>query len=336
MHSAKTEDQEMRMPFATQVGLIVGISMCYSTLVLAQDSAASYPAKPVRVIVATAAGGAVDIQARLFAQKLSENLRRTFVVENRPGAGNTIGTEYVARSAPDGYTLLAVAPGFTYSSALYKNVQYDPEKDFSAVSLLSKSSYLLVVHPSLPVKSVGEWIALAKARPGQLNAGVPSGAFGHLATIWLAESAKVKIQIIPYKGTGPMAIDLVAGELQMSFSSALANLNYVKLGKLKALGISTSSRSAILPGIPPIAEAIPAFELSSWHGWVAPAGTPAAIVDKLYAELAKVSKSPEISKALLEDGGEVAGSTPEQFRRLISAEIDRWRKVVVIANMTVQ
>lgn len=303
---------------------------------LAQALAEAYPTKPVRVIVPTSPGGAIDTQGRLLAQKLSESLRQTFIVENRAGAGSTIGIGYVAKSTADGYTLLATSPSFTFSPAVYKNLPYDPEKGFSPVSFLAKSPYLLVVHPSLPARSVKEWVALARARPGQLNAGVPHGAFAHLATLWLAESAKIRLQLVPYKGTGPVVIDLMAGELHMTFANVLSTLPYVKLGKLRGLAVSTVARSAVLPNIPTIAEAVPGFELYSWHGWLAPMGTPPAIISKLSGELAQIVKSPEIVKVLSDDGGEPVGSTPEQFRQLISTEIDRWRKVVVKSNMKVQ
>ncbi len=329
-------DRYMKPLSGLRLILIFAATAWASSFALAQETYDAYPTKPVRVVVPSAPGGAIDIQARLLSLKLSESMKKAFVVENRAGAGNTIGISYVAKSAPDGYTLLALAPGFTFSPALYKNLPYDPEKDFVPISLVAKSPYLLVTHPSLPVRSIKEWIAFARSRPGQMNTGVPGGAFGHLATIFLAESAKVKIQIIPFKGTGPVVIGLIAGELHMAFANVLSTIPYVKMGKLQLLGASTIGPTPALPGVPSISEAVPGFELYSWHGWVAPAATPPALVNKIYMELAKVSKLPEIAKALSDDGGEPIGSTPDQFRQFITTEIVRWRKVVTNSNMTVQ
>ncbi len=318
------------------VSLVTAILGWLPAFTLAQEAVENYPSKPVRVVVPSAPGGAIDIQARLFSQKLSEKLGKTFLVENRPGAGNTIGIGYVAKSAPDGYTLLALAPGFTFSPALYKNLPYDPQRDFSPISLVARSPYLLVVHPSLPVKSVRELIALAKTRPGQINAGVPGGAFSHLATAWLTQLAKVEIQIVPFKGGGPSVLATVTGEVQMAFVNVLSALPQVKLGKLKLLGASTNVPTPALPGVPTIAEAIPGFELYSWHGWVTPVGTPPAIVNKLSNELATIVRTPAVMNTLSNDGGEPIGSTPQEFGELISAEIVRWRKVVANSKMTVR
>ena len=326
----------MKVSNEVKTVLIAAAAALFSNFVLAQESADSYPAKPVRIVVPTAPGGATDIQARLFAQKLSENMRGVFFIDNRPGAGNTIGTSFVAKSAPDGYTLLALAPGFTFSPALYKNLPYDSEKDFAPISLMVKSPYLLAVHPSLPVTSVKEWIQLAKARPGQLNTGVANGAFSHLATVWLLQSANVNVQVIPFKGVEPAVFGTMTGDLQMVFGNVISVYPHVKTGKLKLLGASMLAPSAALPNVPIIAEAIPGFELSSWHGWAAPAGTPAVIINRISAELARISKSPEIAKALQNDGGEAVAGSPEQLRQLISTEIGRWRKVVAKSNMTVQ
>ena len=303
----------------------------------AQD-AADYPAKPVRIIVAQAPGGGTDIQARLFSAKLSENFGRQFLVENRIGAGNTIGFAYVAKAAPDGYTLAAITPSFTFSPALYKNLPYDQVRDFAPISNVTQAPYLLLVNPSLPVKSVKEWIALAKARPGQLNAGVGgAGSFTHLAMAWLADLTDVQIAYIPYKGTGPVLIDLMAGQLHMTFGNVLSSLPYVKNGKMRALATSMSKRSAVLPDLPTIAEAgVSGYDLNTWHGWAAPAGTAPAIVNRMSLELARVVKSPQISAQLAADGGEPVGSTPEEFRKLILSEIARWRNVVANSRIQVE
>ncbi len=313
------------------------VCICTQYPAIAQDTA-DYPSKPVRIIVAQATGGGTDIQARLFSAKLSENLGRQFLVENRIGAGNTIGFGYVAKAAPDGYTLAAITPSFTFSPALYRNLPYDPVKDFAPISNVTQAPYLLLINPALPAKSVREWVALAKTRPGQLNAGVGgAGSFTHLAMAWLADLTNVEIAYIPYKGTGPVLVDLMAGQLHMTFGNVLSSLPYVKNGKMRALATSMHTRSAILPELPTIAEAgVTGYDLNTWHGWAAPAGTSPAIVSKMSLELAKVVRSPSISEQLAADGGEPVGSTPDEFRKLILSEIARWRKVVSKSRITVE
>ena len=315
----------------------LALAALIATPVQAQD-AGDYPARPVRVVVAQAPGGGTDIQARMFSTKLSENLGRQFLVDNRTGAGNTIGFSFVAKSAPDGYTLLAVTPSFTFSPALYKNLGYDPVKDFAPISNVTQAPYLLLVNPSLPVKSVKEWIAYAKANPGKMNAGVGgAGSFTHLAMAWLADSAKVEVAIIPYKGTGPVLIDLMAGQVNSTFGNVLSTLPHVKSGKMRALATSMNKRSAVLPDLPTIAESgFPDYNLNTWHGWAAPAGTPSGIITKMSVDLARVVKSPQIAEQLAADGGEPVGSTPEEFRQLIAAEVPRWRRVVANAKITVE
>ncbi len=297
-----------------------------------------YPTKPVRVILASAPGTAVDVVGRLVAGKLSENLKRQFVVDNRPGAGGTIGMGLAAKSAPDGYTLLSVAPVFTFGPALRPDLPYDPVKDFVPIALVAKAPYLLVVHPSLPVKSAKELIALAKSKPGALDVGVgSSGSFTHLATAYFAFTAKIKVTIIPYKGSGQVMVDAIAGQIHMFFGSVLIALSHVKSGRLRALAVSSAERSSVLPELPTLSESgVRGYDVTFWNGWVAPAGTPAAIVSKLSAELGKAVKSPDVAKNLAEDGGEPVGSTPEQFEQLIATEVPRWRKVVRDSGMRVE
>lgn len=321
-----------------KAAITIAVAIWLPGIVVAQEPAASYPTKPVRVIVPVSPGGGLDVLARLFAQQLSSNLQRTFLVDNRPGASNTIGTAVVARSAPDGYTLLALTPNHCIQPAVSASLPYDGIRDFEPISLVTKTPFLLLVHPSLPVRSLKELIALAKARPGELNAG-GSGrtSLTDLSTMWLADLARIKVAVIPYKGVGSMLIDLIGGQLQMSFTNGVAAIPYVRQGKLRALGISTASRSSSMPDIPTVAEqGLPGFEFSSWHGWAAPAGTPPAIVNKLSVELSKSVKSPDIRKKLLGDGAEPVGSTPEEFRTVIHAELARWRKLVADLKIPVQ
>jgi len=320
------------------VAALCAAAACTVTGAALAQGAGDYPSKPVRVIVAQAPGGGTDIQARLFSGKLSENLGQQFIVENRTGAGNTIGFAFVARSTPDGYTLGAITPSFTFSPALYKDLGYDPIKDFAPISNVTQAPYLLLVNPSLPIRSMKEWIAYAKANPGKMNAGVGgAGSFTHLAMAWLADSAKVEVAYIPYKGTGPVLVDLMAGRVNSTFGNVLSTLPHVKSGKMRALATSMNKRSAVLPELPTIAESgFPDYNLNTWHGWAAPAATPAAIVNKMSQELARVVKSPQISDQLAGDGGEPVGSTPDEFRKLIAAEVPRWRRVVESAKISVQ
>ena len=303
---------------------------------VAAQSAASYPEKPVRVISALATGGAVDTVGRIVATKLSENLRRQFIVENRLGGGGTIGYAYTAKAPPDGYTLLVAGSGYTIAPALYP-IPFDPIKDIIPLSQTSTSAYLLVVHPSLPTKSTRELVVLAKAQPGVLNFG--SGGVGssvHFATEMLAEAAGVKFTHIAYKGSGQALIDLVSGQLQLVMSNSISSLPLVKSGRLRVLGVSSAQRSVSFPEIPTIAESgVPGFKLSVWTGLFGPGGMPADIVAKLNTEIAKALKDPEIARKMTDDGGEPIESL-EQFRQPIRSELEINRKIAQRANIKVE
>ena len=307
-------------------------------LLLAAPAQDAYPAKPVRVLVGLAPGGGTDIQTRLFAQKLSESFNRSFVVENRPGAGGTVAYAQVAKSPPDGYTLIGVTSGYTITPAVYTKLAYDPLKDFAPISLVAQAPFLLVIHPSLPAKSVKDLLALAKAQPGKLDCGsAGQGSSTHMAFELFRIAAGVKITHIPYKGTGPALIDAMAGQVHMLFGNVLSTLTYVKAGRLRALAVTTAARSKVLPDLPTIAESgLPGYENSTWHGWLAPAGTPPAILNRLNAELVKSAKAPDLLEKLATDGGEGVGSTPEQFGRHLVTEIARWRKVVKEAGVVLE
>jgi tripartite-type tricarboxylate transporter receptor subunit TctC len=314
------------------------LSVVLATIVLplriaGAQNTAEYPVKPVRVIVPSAPGGGIDIPARMFAQLLSDRFKRPFVVDNRAGGGGVIAHELVAKSVPDGYTLLAAAPIFTIASALNPNLPYDPIRDFTPISLVTKGPYLLLVNPAFPARSVTELIAFAKARPGALNIGVSTGGGSHLAAALFASMAGIRVALIPYKGSGPVTIDTISGQLHMFFGNVGSNAPHIKSGRLRALAVSGAERSSVLPDLPAIAESIPGFDVTFWHGWLAPARTPAALVGKLNAELARAVRSPEVARKLAEDGGEPVGSTPDKFRELIAVEIPRWRKVVKEAGI---
>ena len=312
---------KIRIFVAAAASLACGLSFGQGT--------ADYPNKPVRVIVAFAAGGGADAQTRMFAQKMSENMKRQFVVENRTGGGGSIAYAYTAKSAPDGYTLLAVSPTFTIAPALHQNLTYDAVADFAPISLMSRAPYLVLAHPSLPLRSIQNLIALARAKPGALNMGVTTGGSTHLATAYFADAARIKVTIVSYKGTAQAMLDTLSGQIHLFFGNVVATLPHVKSGRLRVLGVSSTERSSVLPELPTIAESgLRGFDVSTWQGWAAPAGTPAPIINKLSEELARVSRSPIITKILVEDGGEPVGSPPEPLRKLIADEVPRWRKVV--------
>ncbi len=291
----------------------------------------NYPNKALRIIVPLTPGGGNDTIARLIAQKLTGTLKQQVVVDNRPGAGGLIGADYVAKSAADGYTLLlgnvanmAIIPN------MQKNVPYDPLKDFAPVSLIASAPLLVVVHPSLPVKTIKQLAAFAKARPGQLNyASNGVGTTTHLATEMFAMMTNVKLVHVPYKGLSAAMGDLMSGQVPLMFSSAVAMLPHVKSGRLRALAMTGAKRSPAIPDIPTVAESgVPGYEAGSWYGIVAPAGTPRPIVDLLSQQIAAAAKAPDMAHHLAADAVIAIGSTPEQFSAHIRKEFDRVRSVV--------
>jgi tripartite-type tricarboxylate transporter receptor subunit TctC len=328
----------MRTTLSLQSAAALATAACFMPPAAAQSPASDYPAKPVRVLVGLAPGGGTDIQARLIAQKLTENTKRSFIVENRTGAGGTVAYAAVAKSPPDGYTLLAVASGFSITPALYSKLTYDPIKDLAPISLVVQTPLVMMVHPSLPVRSVKELIATAKARPGMLDScSAGQGTTPHMALELFNIVAGTKISHVPYKGTGQSMIDLMAGQVQMGFGNILASLPYVRSGKVKALAVTGKKRAAALPGVPTVAESgAPGYEVTTWHAWLAPAGTPDAIIAKVNSELALSLKSREVGERLTEDGGELVGSSPAELNQLLVTEIGRWRKVVKQAGIKIE
>jgi tripartite-type tricarboxylate transporter receptor subunit TctC len=304
-----------------------GVVPCLMLAQLPAHAADGYPVKPVRVVVAQGAGGNADVQARLFGARLSERLGRQFIVDNRPG--RHVAWTLVAKAPADGYTLLAVLPDFTYAPALFGNLPVDPARDFAPVSLMSRTPYLLVINPGVAAKSVKELVALTRAAPGKLNfGGGISGSGTHLMTVYLFTAAGIKASYVPYKGVAQAVVEMLAGQIDAGFTTGSA-VTHIKSGKLRALGISTAQRSRLLPDIPTIAEqGIAGFDAAAFHGWAAPAGTPAGIVGKLSAELVAIAKLPDVAVALGNDNSEPVGSTPAEFGRFIALEIPRWRKLV--------
>jgi tripartite-type tricarboxylate transporter receptor subunit TctC len=297
-----------------------------------------YPAKPVRLVVPSAPGGGTDITARILAPKLSEQLMQQVVVDNRAGAGTMIGTAAVAKAAPDGYTLLMGLSTLAINPAMYKQVPFDPVRDFAPISQIIAAPNMLVVHPSLPVKTVKELVAFARARPNQLNfASAGQGTNPHLSMELFLSMTGVKIVHIPYKGFAPGIIDLVAGHVTVATATMLTGLPHVKTGRLRCLGTTGAKRAAVLPEMPTVSEAgVPGYEASQWYGVLAPARTPKEIVAQLHAALVRIVQSPDIRKRLAADGTDPVGSSPDEFAAHIQRELVKWAKVAKAAGIIPQ
>ena len=313
-------------------------SAIFAVLALAAGLAQSqqYPTKPVRIIAPFAPGGGTDFIARLIAQKLTERLGHQVIVENKPGAGGNLGAEFAVKSAPDGYTLLLVAGSYTVNPSLYK-LSFDPVNDIMPLVQLSQGPFVVAVHPSVPANNLKELIELARRQPDKLSyASAGSGSITHLASELFLDMAKVKIVHIPYKGTGPALNDTIAGSTQLIFGSVSTTLQFIKSGRLRGLAVTTPRRISALPDLPTVAEAgVPGYEVVLWHGLVAPKGVPRPIVDRLNREANEVLKAKDMGDLLATDGVAPAGGTPEQFRAVIKADIERWRGVVKQANIKV-
>lgn len=297
--------------------------------------AQSYPAKPVRLIVGQAPGGATDVVARLVAPKLGEHLGQTVVVENRTGAAGSIGAAFVAKSPPDGYNLLVISSSYTINPGLYKDLPFDPVKDLAPVTLIAEAPFLLVVHPSMPVRSVKELVAFAKAKPGALNfASGGNGSSGQLAGELFKYLAGIDMVHVPYKGAGPALVDVIAGQVHLTFGSVLSSLGHVKSGRLRALGVTSAKRSSGAPELPTIAEAgVKGYRTTTWYGLLAPAGTPAAIVSRLSGDVKKAVESQDVKGRILTDGAEPVGGTSKQFQDHLASEMARAREIIQRAGV---
>jgi tripartite-type tricarboxylate transporter receptor subunit TctC len=316
----------------------LALSALAAALLVAGSSNAAeprYPLRPVRIIVPQSAGGSTDLVARAVAQRLGEALKENVVVENRPGAGSLHGTEAVAKSAPDGHTLLVVAASFTINPSLRKSLPFDPVRDFAPVSQLVTLPHILVVHPSLPVKSVKELVALAKAKPGQLNFGSSGIATStHLAAELFMHHADIKMVNVPYKGGAPGMTALLSGEVHLYFATISTALPHIKAGKLRPLGVTSAKRSTAAPEFPTIAEAgVRGYQHQSWVGMLAPAKTPRPVVTRLNAEVVRIVQTPDMKTLLLREGLEAAGDTPEEFEKDIKDEIAKWQKLTKAAGI---
>jgi tripartite-type tricarboxylate transporter receptor subunit TctC len=304
----------------------------------ASEAATAYPTKPIRIIVPQSAGGSTDLAARMVTQRLSDALGQPIVVDNRAGAGSLNGTETVAKAAADGYTLLAVAASFTINPSLHEKLPFDPVRDFSAITRLAALPHILVVHPSLAVKSVKELIALAKAKPGELNyasSGVATST--HLATELFKSMTGTDMVQVPFKGGAPGVVGLLSGQVQLYFATISTALPHVKSNKLRALAVTTAKRSIVAPEFPTISEAgVPGYEHASWVGLFAPARTPIPVISKLHVESVKAVHIPEVTALLLRDGLEPVGDTPSEFSGVVKNEVSKWMKVVKAAGIKPQ
>jgi hypothetical protein len=293
-----------------------------------------WPSKPIRIILGVAPGGATDIQARIYAQKLSQEYGQSFIVENRPGAGEVVAIQTVAKANPDGYTLLAVTPSFTIVPAYYDKPPFDPIKDFSPISVVSKAPYLVVVPAESQFKTIKDLLNFIKNKPGHINFGTAGlNSPPQLGASWVGTSLDSSVTIINYKGTGPALAALLASETHVIFANPISSLNYVNTGKLRALAVTGAERIKVLSNIPTLAESgLAGFEVTTWHGWLFPKGTPPVIVKKLQVSLALMVNSAEVSQNLTAEGGQSVGGTSEEFRDLLNTEMIRWKAIIKLAK----
>jgi tripartite-type tricarboxylate transporter receptor subunit TctC len=297
-----------------------------------------YPARPVRIVVPSPPGGGTDIVARVLAQHFSKALGQPFFVENKPGAGNMIGIEFVARAPGDGHTLLVVASTLALNSVLYKKVPYDPLRDFAPITLAATAPNVLIVNPALPAQSLAEFIALAKKKPGAMSYGTPGiGTSPHLSMELLKSLAGIDLQHVPYRGTAAAVTDVIGGQIAATFANALTAKPQVDSGRVRALAVSGPKRIEALPAVPPVAEAgVPGYEAMQWYGMVAPAGTPAPVVARLNAEAVKALQSDDMKEKLALDGAQPVGSSPAEFAALIRSELEKWARVARAAGIEPQ
>lgn len=313
--------------------LLCILSLSFGIEVFAQ----SYPARPIRLVVSFAAGGGVDLVARLVGQKLSEAWNQQVVIDNRPGAGGNVSAELVAKSPADGYTIYMSSASVVVNSSLYKSLPYDPLKDFAPVTLLVSAHNVLVAHPSLPAKNIRELIALAKKKPGQINyASTGSGSSGHLAMELFRSMAGIELVHVPYKVIGQTTADLLSGQVSLWFPTMPGVMQHIKGGRMTALGVSGNRRAPALPNVPTIAEAgLAGYDASTWYPLLAPAGTPPAVVDKLNAQLVTILAMTDVREKLQAQGIEPVGSSPAQLAAHLKSELVKWEKVVRLSGAKV-
>ena len=314
------------------VKLVLVLAAVGAQCAFAQD----YPARPIRLVVASSPGGASDILARMLAQKLTEEFKEQIVVDNRGGASGILGTDIVAKATPDGYTLLIIQPSLTINPNVFKKLPYDVMRDFAPIALVVDAAQMLSVSQSVAAKSAKDLIALAKAKPGQLTFGSPGfGTSPHLTAELFKLRGGIDMQQVIFKGSGPAYVSLISGEISAMFATVLSGIPHVKGGRIRPLGVTTLKRVQILPDLPTIAESgLPGFDTSQWFGFLAPAGTPRPVIDRLYQALSRASSSPEVKSRLAAQGVEVVNRPPKDFASVIRGELTQWAQVVKAAGIT--
>jgi tripartite-type tricarboxylate transporter receptor subunit TctC len=325
----------MRLKSGLVSRLILAL-VCVTSLAVVSARAADYPTRPVHIIVGYPPGGSTDIVARLIGNWLSQRLGQQFIVENRAGAGNNIGTEQVTKAAPDGYTMLLVNPANTINASLYKKLNFNFLRDIDPVGNVIQVPNVMEVNPSVPAKTVPEFIAYVKANPDKVNvASSGNGTSIHLSGELFKMMTGIKMTHVPYKGSAPMLTDLLAGQVQVTFDNLPSSIGHIKAGKLRALAVTTAKRSPELPDVPTVAESVPGYEASAFFGFGVPHGTPKEIVDKLNHEINLALKDPGMLKKLADLGGIPASGTPDDFKTFLTAETAKWEKVVHAANLSI-
>lgn len=321
-----------------RISTAAGLALALLTATTAATVAASpaYPSKPINLIVSYPAGGSVDVAARIIQEPVGASLGQPIVIENRGGAGGTIGTAFVAKSAPDGHTLLLTLSSHTINPAIYKKLPFDTAKDFKPVTLVASAPQVLVAHPSVPVGTIRELIAYANTRPNGLDYGsAGTGSPSHIAGEQLRLKTKAKLTHIAYRGGGPAVIDVLGNQIPVLWVSLPAVAEFIKQGKLKGIAVSTAKRSPLFPDMPTVAESVPGFEVDSWYAMFAPANTPQAVVDKVQAAVSKALKDPDIQKKFLAQGAVAVGSTASELDQRVTREIGEWRKLAQEAKISV-
>ncbi|MFG5776234.1 Bug family tripartite tricarboxylate transporter substrate binding protein [Comamonas sp. J-3] len=310
--------------------VLFAIAAATAALCGSANAQSSYPSKPVTIVVPFSPGGATDIMSRTLAERLKNRLGQPVIVENKPGAGTMIASEHVAKAAPDGHTVLLAASSLGIAPSLYSKVNYDPVKDFAPISLVASVVHVLSVHPSIPAKNVAELVSYVKANPAKANYGsVGAGTSTHLESELFNTMAGIKMEHVPYKGSAPALLDLVGGNINVMFDAYASSKPFINDNKIRLLAVTTAKRSALLPDVPTVAESgLPGYEAMPWLGFVAPAGTPAAVVNKFHAELMEVLKEPAVQEKFQSLGLEIIGNTPAEFSEFIKKDIVKWAKVV--------
>jgi len=321
---------DTRLSAACCVVLFLGI-----TGIAQGQPASTFPSKPITIVNPFPPGSSTEADGRVWGQKLQEGLGKPYVMDFKPGAGGSIGASYVAKSQPDGHTLMVASNGYSTNAATRDNLPYDPEKDFEPISLLVKRITVLMVHPDVPVKNFREYVALVKKRPGELNMGTNGpGAITHMMGGWLHTAAGLRVTFVHYKGQAPMLQDLIAGRVQVTSGSLFTSYQFIKAGKLRPIALLGKDRSSLLPGMETVAEqGVPDFEYAAWGGLLAPAGVHSSIIDKLYSTMAKYRNTPEMTAMLAKDGSLVVVSTPDEFKKFLTAEIKAMRAVAKEFNI---